>query len=324
MRRNGSDLAAPPAERSPRKPTTLSAQTHTPLYGIFYRMSFLKSLLGKPKLNYRQRYDLLQEAISGTMSKVFKARDKQTGEIVALKIIDSEILQKVNARWKGINKPTEGEISVLFNHPYIVKTLDHGLTTGGEQYLVMEYLGGTGLNSVLLVTQDLMAGKRTYYMRQVAESVAEVHKKGFIHRDICPRNLLFINDESILKLTDFGLTLPSREPFTEPGNRTGTANYMAPELVRRKPTDIRLDIFSFGVTMYELFTRELPWPRGDSGIAAMAHSDKPKPITDYRPNINKTIAKAIHSCIEPDVSQRCSDMKQFLKMIQKVEHDDDV
>ena len=285
-------------------------------------MSFLKSLFGKPKLNYRQKYELLQEAISGTMSQVFKAQDRETGELVAVKIIDSEILQKVNARWKGIKKPTEGEMSVMFDHPYIVKTLDQGLTTGGEQYLIMEYLGGTGLNNVLLVRDDLMAGSRTYYMRQVAEAVLEVHKKGFIHRDICPRNLLFVGDASVLKLTDFGLTLPNKPPFTDPGNRTGTANYMAPELVRRKPTDTRLDVFSFGVTMYELFTRELPWPRGDSGIAAMAHSEPPTPITEYRPNINKTIAKAIHSCIEPDVSKRCPSMGQFLKMVQKVEHDD--
>jgi serine/threonine-protein kinase len=285
-------------------------------------MSFLKSLFGKPKLNYRQKYDLLQEAISGTMSQVYKARDRQTGELVAVKIIDPAILQKVNARWKGIKKPTEGEISVMFDHKYIVKTLDEGLTTSGEQYLIMEYLEGTGLNNILLVPEDLMAGSRTYYMRQVAEALWEVHKKGFIHRDICPRNLLFVGDASILKLTDFGLTLPNKPPFTDPGNRTGTPNYMAPELVRRKPTDVRVDIFSFGVTMYELFTRELPWLRGDTGVAAMTHSEPPAPITDYRPNIDKTIAKAIHSCIEPDVSRRCPSIDQFLKMIQKVKNDD--
>ena len=285
-------------------------------------MSFLKNLFGKPKLNYRRKYELLHEAISGTMSQVYKARDRETGELVAVKIIDSAILQKVNARWQGIKKPTEGEISVLFDHQYIVRTLDQGLTTDGEQYLIMEYLEGTGLNNILLVPEDLMSGSRTYYMRQIAEAILEVHKKGFIHRDICPRNLLFVGDASILKLTDFGLTLPNKPPFTDPGNRTGTANYMAPELVRRKPTDIRLDVFSFGVTMYELFTKELPWPRGDTGIAAMSHSESPTPITDYRPNIDRTIAKAIHCCIEPEASRRCPNMEQFLKMIQKVENDD--
>ena len=62
-------------------------------------MSFLKTLFGKPKLNYRQKYELLHEAISGTMSQVFKARDRETGELVAVKIIDQSILEKVNARW---------------------------------------------------------------------------------------------------------------------------------------------------------------------------------------------------------------------------------
>jgi serine/threonine-protein kinase len=287
-------------------------------------MSFLKSLFGKPRLNYRRKYDLLQEAISGTMSKVYKARDRQTGELVAVKIIDPAIYRRVNARWQGIKKPTEGEISVLFDHPYIVKTLDHGRTTSGEQYLIMEYLEGTGLNSILAhKDHDWMAGSRTYYMRQVAEAVAEVHKAGFIHRDICPRNLLFSGDAAVLKLTDFGLTLPNKPPFTDPGNRTGTANYMAPELVRRRATDARLDIFSFGVTMYELFTGELPWPRGDTGIAAMTHSEPPAPITNFRPHINKLIAKAIHSCIEPDMEKRCPNMEQFIKMIKKVESDDE-
>ena len=285
----------------------------------------MKSLLGKPKLNYRQKYELLHEAISGTMSQVFKAQDRKTGELVAVKILDMQILQKVDARWKamGAKKPTEGEVSVMFDHPYIVKTLDQGLTTDGEQYLIMEYLEGTGLNNVLLIPQDMLAGARTHYMRQVAEALLEVHKKGFIHRDICPRNLLFVGDASVLKLTDFGLTLPNKSPFTDPGNRTGTPNYMAPELVRRRPTDIRLDVFSFGVTMYELFTKELPWPRGDSGIAAMSHSEPPKLITDFRPQVNKLVAKAIHSCIEPDVSRRCPNMEQFLKMVKKVENDDE-
>ncbi|MDR0521487.1 MAG: serine/threonine protein kinase [Planctomycetaceae bacterium] len=291
-------------------------------------MSFFKQLFGKKKLDYRKRYDLLQEAISGTMSQVYKARDKETGQLVAVKILDMQITQKIDARWKGVRKPTEGEISILFDHPYIVKTLDQGLTTDGEQYLIMEYLEGTGLNNVLLIPHDMMAGSRTFYMRQVAEALAEVHKKGFIHHDICPRNLLFSGDASVLKLTDFGLTLPNQPPFTDPGNRTGTANYMAPELVRRKSTDIRLDIFSFGVTMYEMFTNELPWPRGSSddptasAKAAMSHSETPAPITKYRPQIHPVIAKAIHSCIEPDMNKRCPDMPHFLRMIKNADSDD--
>jgi serine/threonine protein kinase len=286
-------------------------------------MSFFSKIFGKSKLNYRKRYELLHSAISGTMSQVYHARDRETGQLVALKILDMKKTAAVEARFKGQKKPTEGEIAVLFDHPYIVKTFEQGITTNGEQYLVMEYLEGTGLNNVLMVQEDLMAGGRVFYIRQVAEALQEVHNKGFIHRDICPRNLLFVGDGTVLKLTDFGLSVPNRPPFTDPGNRTGTANYMAPELVRRKSTDIRVDVFSFGVTIYELCTRQLPWPRGDSGNAAMSHSEPPVPIFEFRPQINKTLARAIHRCIEPNVTKRCPDMKQFLKMIAKVENEDE-
>ena len=293
-------------------------------------MGFFSKIFGgkKKRLDYQRRFELLHSAISGTMSKVYKAKDRETGQIVALKILDSEKTAALEARFKDprfkkIPKPREGEIAVQFNHKYIVRTLEEGLTTNGEQYLVMEYLEGTGLNSVLMVKQDLLAGARLHYIRQVAEALQEVHSKNFIHRDICPRNLLFTGDANILKLTDFGLTVPNCPPYTEPGNRTGTPDYMAPELARRRMTDHRLDIFSFGVTIYELCTRQLPWPKGDSGLAAMTHDQPPEPIATYRPAINPTLAEAIHTCIESDPKARFESISQFLRAISKVKYEDD-
>ncbi|MDR1484833.1 MAG: serine/threonine protein kinase [Planctomycetaceae bacterium] len=287
-------------------------------------MGFFDQFFSSSKLDYKKRYELQLSAMSGTMSKVYKARDRETGEIVALKILDMVKTNNTIGRFPaGVKKPTEGEIAIQFDHPYIIKTLSHGLTVDGEQYLVMEYLGGSGLNNVLLVQEDLMAGARLHYIRQIAEAVAAVHEKGFIHRDICPRNLIFTGDGTVLKLTDFGLTVPDLPPFREPGNRTGTANYMAPELIRRKTTDRRLDIFAFGVTIYELCTKNLPWPRGENANAAMGHSEPPEPITTYRPQINKILAKAIHKCIEPDAADRFAEMRQFTRMIAKIEHEDE-
>ncbi|MDR2172406.1 MAG: serine/threonine protein kinase [Planctomycetaceae bacterium] len=284
---------------------------------------FNKIFGGGGKLDYKKRYELQLSAMSGTMSKVYKAKDRITGEIIALKILDMPKTNAINSRFQGVKKPTEGEIAIQFDHPFIIKTLSHGLTIDNEQYLIMEYLGGSGLNNVLLVQEDLMSGARLLYIRQIAEALAVVHDKGFIHRDICPRNLIFTEDGTVLKLTDFGLTVPDKSPFTDPGNRTGTANYMAPELVRRKPTDRRLDIFAFGVTIYELCTKNLPWPRGENANAAMSHSEPPEPITTYRPQINKTLAKAIHKCIEPEAAERFSEIRQFTRMIAKIEHEDE-
>lgn len=288
-------------------------------------MGFLEGLFGKKKLDYKKRFILLKAAISGTMSDFYMARDRETNQIVGLKILDKEKTAFIESRYKamrGVNKPREGEIAIQFKHPYIVDTFEEGFTTDGEQYLVMEYLEGTGLNSILMIKQDILAGGRLRYIRQCAEALKVVHKAGFIHRDFCPRNLLFTGDGKVLKLTDFGLSLPNRSPFTDPGNRTGTPNYMAPELVRRRPTDEKVDIFAFGVTMYELCTRELPWPRGTNGLAAMTHDQPPTQITEYRPNLNPTLAKAIHWCIKPEPKDRCPSMDAFLKAIEKVDYED--
>jgi serine/threonine-protein kinase len=152
--------------------------------------------------------------------------------------------------------------------------------------------------------------------------VAAVHAAGFIHRDICPRNFILTNNGEDIKLIDFGLTVPATKEFMQPGNRTGTPNYMAPELVRRRPTDFRLDVFAFGVTAYEICTYELPWMRGTTGMAAMTHDRVPTDIRKYRPNINPVLANAIHSCIEPNVERRCPSMEKFLQMIREVRSED--
>ena len=279
----------------------------------------LKSVLRLKRVDIRERFELLREGIAGTMSKFYMARDRKTGQIVGLKILDPKKTALVEERFKGLNKPSEGEIAILFNHPYIVKTFEYGITTDGYQYLVMEYLGGPGLNTVLATRAPLLEGNQVRYIRQAAEALDVVHKTGFIHRDICPRNLILTEDYQTVKLTDFGLAVPATPPFMQPGNRTGTPNYMAPELVRRFPTDQRIDVFSFGVTAYEICTYELPWPRGSTGLAAMTHDQPPTDIRKYRPTINPRLAGAIHWCIQPDPHQRCPSMERFVQAIVRVE-----
>ena len=279
----------------------------------------LGGLLQGKKLNVRSRFELLRKAISGTMSKFYMARDRRTDKVVGLKVLDPEKTAAFRARFKGLKKPTEGEIAVQFDNPRIVKTFEHGLTTEGEHYLVMEFLEGAGMNSLLIAKDAILNNRRVRFIRQLAEALAVVHEKGFLHRDVCPRNVLLSGDGENIKLIDFGLTVPATKEFMQPGNRTGTPNYMAPELVRRYATDQRLDIFSFGVTAFEICTFELPWLRGVTGQAAMTHNQPPADIRKFRPNINPTLAEAIHHCIEPDRNKRCKSMEEFLSMIKRVE-----
>ena len=275
---------------------------------------FFKSLIEGGKVDVSRRYEVLREAVSGTMSSFQAVRDRQTDQIVGLKVLDKDKTEQLEMRFRGLNKPTEGEIASQFNHPRIVRTLGHGLTTKGEQFVVMEYLDGPGLNSLIIGRSKLLDGNRLALMTQAAEALQTVHEAGFIHRDICPRNFVCSKDATSLKLIDFGLTVPARKEFQQPGIRTGTPNYMAPEVVRRKPTDHRLDIFAFGVSMYEMFSFELPWQRGSGdGLAAMGNGQSaPTPIEKHCPKIHPTIRDVIHKCLEPEAEKRFQSMKLLL------------
>jgi len=289
-------------------------------------MAFLdrvKTVFSSGKMNISTRFALLRQAISGTMSKFYMARDLRSGEVVGLKILDREKTAAFEARFKGIKKPTEGAVAIQMQHPRIVKTYEHGITTHGEQYLVMEYLEGAGMNSLLVAGGDrILEGRRVRFIRQAAEALSAVHAAEFLHRDMCPRNLIVTDNGQNVKLIDFGLSVPATRAFMQPGNRTGAPNYMAPELVRRRATDKRLDVFAFGVSAYEICTYELPWIRGETGMAAMTHNKPPIDIRTRRPQINSKLAEAIHACIEPDLRKRCESIDKFLEMIRDVTHID--
>lgn len=282
----------------------------------------IKTMLsGGGQLNVSKNFVLLHEAISGTMSNFYMARDLRNDKVVGLKLLDPKKTAAFEGRFKGLSKPSEGDVASQFKHPNIVATIEHGLTTEGAPYLVMEYLEGPNMNTVLAARDPCLNGHRVRFIRQAAQAIAAVHEAGYIHRDICPRNFLLTNGKQDLKLIDFGLTVPATPMFMQPGNRTGTPNYMAPELVRRRATDQRLDVFAFGVTAYEFCSFELPWVRGTTGMAAMTHDQPPTDIHEYCPDIHPLLAKAIHACIEPEVTKRCPSMEQFLQMLRKVPDD---
>lgn len=285
--------------------------------------SFFKSILDGGKVDVLKQYEILRAAVSGTMSDFHMARDRKTGKIVGLKILDKEKTEALENRFRGLEKPSEGEIAMKFNHPLIVTTYSYGVTTDDKQFIVMEFLDGPGLNSLIIARSPLLDGNRLTLLRQAAEALSVVHKAGFIHRDICPRNFVCSKDATSLKLIDFGLTVPNERAFMQPGIRTGTPNYMAPEVVRRRPTDHRLDIFALGVSIFELFAFELPWQRGTDGQAAMSHgSTKPQPLSKFYPKIDPRLEAAIFKCIENDPEDRFPSVDAFLKSIQMLKSED--
>jgi serine/threonine protein kinase len=247
------------------------------------------------------------------MSKVWRAVDKNIGRVVALKVLDVEKTLRYESRFADRVKPTEGEVASQLTHPNIVHTLEHGRTTRGEQYLVMELIEGIGLAYLVDSQNDVMQAHRLRLMIELGEALEYLHKENWIHRDICPRNVL-INKDYSTRLIDFGLVVPNTAAFQEPGNRTGTANYMAPELIKRQRTDQRIDIFSYAVTCYEMYCRSLPWPSITGASLEMVLkriNQKPEEIQDVV-QLDKQIGAAIMKGLEADPRERWQTMTEML------------
>ncbi|MBM4088385.1 MAG: serine/threonine protein kinase [Planctomycetes bacterium] len=283
-----------------------------------------RSLFASQSVDVYDRFEILRKAVSGTMSKFYMARERKTGKIVGLKIADLDKVALFESRFKELKKPSEGEIAIGLSHPLVVKTYEHGVSKKGEPYLVMEFIQGPGLHQLLHNRDPIIEGHRLRLIRQMAEALQYVHEQEYIHRDICPRNFIYETESGDVKLIDFGLTLPARREFMQPGNRTGTPLYMAPEVVRRRWTDHRLDIFAMGVSAYQICTYEFPWPGTETtGRAALAHdTHDPKDILQWRPNLNRILAKAIMQCIEANPNNRPQSVAEFLKRIRPVDVDD--
>lgn len=292
-------------------------------------MGFLDKLKGafngKQRLDISKRFELDRHTFQGTMSKFHVATDIQTREVYGIKLLDMEKTKHFRQRFKGLNAPTEGEIGQTIKNPLVAKTIEFGMTTKGQEYILMELMDGPGVN--VLVSErkdDALVPNRLKLIVQMAKALHAVHEAGFIHRDICPRNFICNKEIDTVKLIDFGLTVPFKEEFCRPGNRTGTPQYMSPEVVRRRTTDQRLDLFSFGVTMYRMLTYEHPWGSTDTtGVGALQHDQRPATdIRTHRPNLNEMLVDAIHSCLEIDKEKRMPSTRRLLQHIRRLKSEE--
>ncbi|MFO0964717.1 MAG: serine/threonine-protein kinase [Gemmataceae bacterium] len=258
-----------------------------------------------------KRFELIGRTGQGSMSKVWRARDRKIGRTVCLKVLDKEKTAKFEARFLGLKRPSEGAICAGLKHKNVVQTFEYGLTTKKEMFLVMELIEGVGMNFLVETQGKQLQGHRIDYLAQLAEALEYIHRQGFIHRDICPRNVM-INTEGLVKLIDFGLTIPSKPEFLRPGNRTGTTDYLAPELIARRTTDARVDLFALGVTAYEVYTGMLPWEKGTSQETLHKHLNMAgRDPHDSKPDLDKPTADFLRKAIERDPALRFQTAGEF-------------
>jgi serine/threonine protein kinase len=288
-------------------------------------VGFFSSLFGSggkkgsvKRTDVKERFDLESRMGQGSMSKVWRARDRSIGRTVCLKILDKEKTARFDARFVGLQRPHEGQICQALKHRNIVQTYDWGMTRQGELFLVMELIEGVGMNFLIETRARQLEGNRIPYLIQACEGVGYVHEQGFMHRDICPRNIM-VTTKGIVKIIDFGLTIPDRPEFRRPGNRTGTANYMAPELIKRQGTDPRVDLFALGVTAYETFTNNLPWEGAQSLQTMLNHMNSPgKDPREFNPELDADLIEVLRKAIERDPRDRYQNALEFRDALKRL------
>ena len=267
-----------------------------------------------------KRFDRGAPLGQGSMSTVVRAYDHIAGRECALKILDKAKMERYEQRFPGMSKPSEGEVALTLKHPNIAETYEWGWTTNDEQFLVMELVNGVGLAMLVDMQGERMQRHRLRYMIQIGMALEFFHKSRWIHRDLCPRNIMVSDKENEIKLIDFGLVVPNTPDFRKPGNRTGTANYMAPELIKRQPTDERLDIFSYAVTCFEMYSRRTPWDAALSLEAVIQHINKPPAdLTKLVPGIDEEIVEIIRKGLSVSPDDRWQSAGDMARALHKVE-----
>jgi serine/threonine protein kinase len=271
----------------------------------------------RARVNLQRRFTLVSMTSQGSMSRVHRAVDNTTGATVCLKVQIPDKNAAAAARAEA--RPCEGEIASKVAHPNVVKVFEYGESTQGEHFLVMEYIDGVSLKFIRETgAADLK--EKLELLVQAADGLAAVHEAGLIHRDIGPMNYLVDRNQRV-KLIDFGLAVPNTPAFRRPGNRTGTIQYMAPELVRREPTDERLDIFSFGAMAFEFLTGKLPYDsKSTNSMTLMLQRINQEPLDPSQANagLPAELNALIRKLIARHKEDRCSSMAIVAKALRKI------
>lgn len=254
------------------------------------------------------RYQILERLGAGAMGEVYKARRDDLNRVVALKILkpeasgDDRLLQEARA------------IAQSDDHPNIVAVYDVGFHDG-LHYIEMQFVDGPSL-ATRLKSGPLAPEEATFAIGQAARALAHAHRRGVIHRDIKPGNLLQTTDGT-LKVADFGLARANLvdEAAVGPATVCGTPPYMAPEILQQKRADWRADQYSLGVTFYELLTGRYPF---DARQIVLLSTGADVPIPDVQalnPNVSKNVASIIRRMLNADPQRRFADWSELTEAL---------
>ena len=274
--------------------------------GILTEYQARQILKGKPQGLIFGSYVILDFLGKGTMGKVYKARHRMMGRVVALKILDSRYVASSTRSLARFQR--EMQLVGRLDHPNVVRAFDAD-RVGDCYFIAMEYAAGLTLEDLLKARGALPPADVVYYASQAADGLAHAHARGVLHRDIKPSNLLLTEGRK-LKILDFGLgTLLEKEELptalTTAGIAVGTPDYISPEQARMVKIDGRSDLYSLGCTMYHLLSGQLPF-KGESSMDCIVGriTGQAVPISEVRPGLPPRLVQSIEKLMATNPDDR--------------------
>ncbi len=253
------------------------------------------------------RYEIIDRLGSGGMSNVYRATDRTLERTVAVKVLAEHLSddERFVARFRR-----EALAVAKLIHPNIVQVYDTGVDDG-RHYIVMEYVEGRS-GAQLLQRQGPLGPETTAEIgAQACAGLDYAHRRGIIHRDVKPGNLMVVGGpvgggEMTMKLTDFGIARAIEQTrITQVGSVVGTAAYLSPEQVRGEEATPATDVYALGVVLYQFLTGRLPYEGSSlAELAVRQQNEKPLPPSTYNDEVSETLGAAVLRALEGDPNRR--------------------
>ncbi len=261
----------------------------------------------KSGTNLGERYEIVGRIGSGGMADVYKAMDLKLNRFVAVKVMKPEFREDGTFISKFRR---EAQAAAGLANPNIVNVFDVG-EDQGNYYIVMELVEGITLKDYIAKKGKLSVREATSIAIQVCMGLAAAHAQGIVHRDVKPQNIIISTDGKV-KVTDFGIARAASSN-TISANAMGSVHYSSPEQVRGGYSDSRSDIYSLGITLYEMVTGRVPFDGETTVAIAIKHlQDEMEPPSRYTPDLPYSLEQIIAKCTQKSVDRRYQSMNDVI------------
>jgi serine/threonine protein kinase len=248
----------------------------------------------------KRKYRILEEIGTGTVATVYLARNLATNDMVALKVMHAELTEEGQflRRFRR-----EARLLEKLDSPYAVRLLDYG-EEEGLNFIALEYVPGRTVDQVLQDEGPLGVERALAIARQVAQCLADAGAVGIVHRDIRPANVMLAASD-VVKVMDFGVAAGAGLSRLSSSGVVGTPHYLAPELTEEERADIRADVYSLGVILFEMMTGERPYEAEDAASIVLKHLQEPIPSArPLNPEVPQEVDGLIARCLAKNPQER--------------------